>query len=53
MTDIRLEDIFKDISVHTDFQHELMDSDDTNPTSEINAVYEELTTVKGKRYAGR
>ena len=53
MTDIRLEDISKDINVHTDFQHELMDSDDTKSTSEINAMYEELTTVKEKRYAGR
>ena len=33
LTDIRLEDISKDVNVHTDFQHELMDSDDTKSTS--------------------
>ena len=38
-----LEDISKDINVHIDFQHELMDSDNTNSTYEINAIYEELT----------
>ena len=46
MTDIRLEDISKDINVHADFQHELMDSDDTKSTSEINAMYEELKQSK-------
>ena len=34
-----LEDISKDINVHIDFQHELMDSDNTNSTYEINAIY--------------
>ena len=29
MTDILLEDISKDINVYLDFQHELMDSDNT------------------------
>ena len=38
-----LEDISKDINVHIDLQHELMDSDNTNSTYEINAIYEELT----------
>ena len=42
LTNILLEDISKDINVHTDFQHELMDSDNTKSTSEINAMYEEL-----------
>ena len=42
LTDILLEDISKDINVHIDFQHELMDSDNTKSTSEINAMYEEL-----------
>ena len=42
LTDILLEDISKDINVHIDFQHELMDSDNTNSTYEINAIYEEL-----------
>ena len=41
-TDILLEDISKYINVHIDFQHELMDSDNTKSTSEINAMYEEL-----------
>ena len=38
LTDILLEDISKDINVHIDFQHELMDSDSTKSTSEINAM---------------
>ena len=42
LTDILLEDISKYINVHIDFQHELMDSDNTKSTSEINAMYEEL-----------
>ena len=42
MNDILLEDISKDINVHIDFQHELMDCDNTKSTSEINAMYEEL-----------
>ena len=42
LTDILLEDISKDINVYIDFQHELMDSDSTKSTSEINAMYEEL-----------
>ena len=41
LTDILLEDIFKDINVHIDFQHELMDSDNTKSTSEVNAMHEE------------
>ena len=42
MTDILLEDISKDKNVRIDFQHELMDRDNTKSTSEINAIYEEL-----------
>ena len=42
LTDILLEDISKDMNVHIDFQHELMDSDNAKSTSEINAMYEEL-----------
>ena len=42
LTDILLEDISKDINVYIDFQYELMDSDSTKSTSEINAMYEEL-----------
>ena len=42
LTDILLEDISKDINVHIDFQHDLMDSDNTKSTSEINAMYQEL-----------
>ena len=42
MTDILLEGISKDINVHIDFQDELMDSDNTKSTSEINAMHEEL-----------
>ena len=42
LTDILLEDISKDINMHIYFQHELMDSDNTKSTSEINAMYEEL-----------
>ena len=42
MTDILLDNIPKDINVHIDFQHELMDSKDTKLTYEINAMYEEL-----------
>ena len=41
-TDILLEDISKDINVHIDFEHELMDSDNIKPTSEVNVMYEEL-----------
>ena len=37
-----LKDISKDVNVHIDFQHELMDSDKTKSTSKINAMYEEL-----------
>ena len=43
LTDILLEDISKDINVYIDFQHQLMDSDNTKSISEINAMYEELT----------
>ena len=43
LTDILLEDISKDINAHIDFQHQLMDSDNTKSISEINAMYEELT----------
>ena len=42
LTDILLEEISTDINVHIDFQHELMDSDNTKSTPEINAMYEEL-----------
>ena len=42
LTDILLEDISKDINVHIDVQHELMDSDNNKSTSEINAMYQEL-----------
>ena len=42
LTDILLEDISKDIHAYIDFQYELMDSDSTKSTSEINAMYEEL-----------
>ena len=42
LTDILLEDISKDINVHINFQHEIMDSDNTKSTSEINAMYQEL-----------
>ena len=43
LTDILLEDISKGINLHIDFQHQLMDSDNTKSISEINAMYEELT----------
>ena len=42
LTDILLEDISKDKNGRIDFQHELMDRDNTKSTSEINAMYEEL-----------
>ena len=42
LTDILLEDISKDINVHIDFQHELVDSDNKKSKSEIKAMYEEL-----------
>ena len=42
LNDILLEDIPKDINVHIDFQHELINCDNTKSTSEINAMYEEL-----------
>ena len=42
VTNILLEDISKDINMHIDFQHKLMDSASTKSTSEINAMYEEL-----------
>ena len=42
LTDIHLEDISKDIDVHINLQYEVMDSDNTKLTSEINAMYEEL-----------
>ena len=42
LTDILVEDISKDINVHIDLQHELMDSDNTNSASEIIAMYQEL-----------
>ena len=42
LTDILLEEISTDINVHIDFQHELMESDNTKSTSEISAMYEEL-----------
>ena len=42
MTDTILEDISKDINVHVDFQHYVMDSGNTKSTSKINAMYEEL-----------
>ena len=42
LTDMLLEDISKDINLHIDFYYELMDSDNTKSTSEINAMYEEL-----------
>ena len=51
LTDILLEDISKDINVHIDFQHELMDSDSTNSKSEINAMYEELSYKQLKESA--
>ena len=41
-TDILLEEISKDINEHIDFQHELMEGDNTKSTSEIRAMYEEL-----------
>ena len=42
LIDILLEDISKDINVHIDFQHEVMDSGNAKSKSEINATYEEL-----------
>ena len=42
LTDTILEDISKDINVHVDFQHYVMDSGNTKSTSKINAMYEEL-----------
>ena len=42
LTEIPLEDISKDINVPIDFQHELMDSDNTKSTFEINTMDEEL-----------
>ena len=42
LTDILLKDISKNINLHIDFQHELVYSDNTKSTSEINAMYEEL-----------
>ena len=42
LTDILLEEISKDINVHIDFQHELMDSNNSKSTSETNAIYEKL-----------
>ena len=42
LTDIHLEDISKDIDVHIDLQYEVMDSNNSKLTSEINAMYEEL-----------
>ena len=42
LADILLEDISKDINAYIDFQHELVDSDNTKSTFEINAMYEEL-----------
>ena len=42
MTFILLEDISEDISVDIDFQHKLMDSDNSKSTCEINAMHEEL-----------
>ena len=42
MTFILLEDISADISVDIDFQHKLMDSDNSKSTCEINAMHEEL-----------
>ena len=41
-TGVLLEDISKDINVRVDLQHELIDSDNTKSTSEINAMYKEL-----------
>ena len=37
-----MEDISEDISVDIDFQHKLMDSDNSKSTCEINAMHEEL-----------
>ena len=49
--DIVLEDIFKYISVHINFQRELIDNVSTKSTSEINVVYENaLIKVKIKNY---
>ena len=42
MTFILLEDISADISVDIDFQHKLMDSDNSKSTCQINAMHEEL-----------
>ena len=42
LTDITLEDISKDINVHIDSQRYVIDSGNTESTSEINAMYEEL-----------
>ena len=42
MTFILLEDISEDISVDIDFQHKVMDSDNSKSTCEINAMHEEL-----------
>ena len=42
LTDVLLGDISKNINVLIDFQYELMDSDNTKLTPEINAMYEEL-----------
>ena len=41
-TGVLSEDISKDINVHVDLQHELIDSKNTESTSEINAMYKEL-----------
>ena len=41
-TDTLLEDISKDLNVHIDFQHKIMDSGNTKSTYKINAMYEEL-----------
>ena len=42
LIDVLLKDIFKDINVHIDFQHERMHNDNTKSTSQVNAMYEEL-----------
>ena len=48
MTFILLEDISEDISVDIDFQHKLMDSDNSKSTCQINAMHEELRYKKLK-----
>ena len=49
LTDILLEDIFKDINVHTNFQLELVDSVSAKSTSEINVMHEKFRYTQLKR----